>query len=98
MSAYAIWDNVEVTEPSRLEEYKTRVAPIVEKFGGRYVVLGGRFEVVEGEWPLTYPVIIEFPNFDTAMRWYHSEEYAVLKALRRSASRGNAVFIEGLTD
>jgi len=32
-----------------MEEYKSRVSPIVEKFGGRYLVIGGAFEVVELE-------------------------------------------------
>ena len=96
MSAYCIWDNVEVRDPARLEEYKAAVAPIVEKYGGRYVAVGGRFDVVEGSWPLTYPVIIEFPSLAAAHRWYDSDEYAPWKALRLEASTANAVFIEGL--
>jgi len=30
------------------DEYRSRVAPTVEKFGGQYLVRGGPFEVVEG--------------------------------------------------
>jgi len=96
MSAYCFFDNLEVTHPAKLEEYKNRVAPIVEKYGGRYIVIGGKMEVVEGNWRPTYPVIIEFPSLEQAYSWYGSDEYRELKALRLSAVRSNAVFIEGL--
>ncbi|WNG50953.1 DUF1330 domain-containing protein [Archangium minus] len=96
MSAYCFFDNLEVLHPAGLEEYKRRVAPVVEKYGGRYVVLGGRTEVVEGCWRPTYPVVIEFPSLAQANLWYDSEEYRELKALRLSSTRSNAVFIQGL--
>lgn len=96
MSAYCFFDNLEVSDPAKLEEYKNRVAPIVEQYGGCYIVLGGRMDVVEGRWQPTFPVIIEFPSLEQAYRWYGSDEYRELKALRLSAVRSNAVFIEGL--
>jgi uncharacterized protein (DUF1330 family) len=40
-------------------------------------------------------VIIEFPSADQARRWYHSEDYRALLALRRRATRGDAVLLEG---
>jgi uncharacterized protein (DUF1330 family) len=96
MSAYCLFDNLEVNDISKLKEYKARVAPIVQQYGGRYVVLGGKVELVEGTWKPTFPVMIEFPTLEQAHRWYHSEEYRELKALRLSAGRFNAVFMEGL--
>lgn len=95
MSAYCFFDNLEVIDPEKLEEYKVRTAPIVKKFGGRYIVLGGTCDVVEGSWSPTFPVIIEFPNLAKAYSWYNSEEYKELKSLRFSAVKTNAVFIEG---
>ena len=96
MSAYCLFDNLEVTDPTRLEEYKNRALPVVEHYGGRYVVLGGKFDTIEGEWRPTFPVMIEFPSLEQAYRWYDSDEYQELKALRLSAVRSNAVFIEGI--
>ena len=96
MSAYCFFDNLEVTDAAKLEEYKNRVAPVVEKYGGRYIVLGGKMDVVEGDWQPVFPVIIEFSSLEQAHRWYASDEYRELKALRLSAVRSNAVFIEGL--
>ncbi len=96
MAAYCIFDNLEVRDVAKLEEYKTNAGPIVEKYGGKYVVLGGKVELMEGEWRPTFPVIIEFPNLAAANQWYESDEYRDLKALRLSAVKSNAVFIEGL--
>ena len=96
MSAYVLFDNIAVTDPSALEQYKQDVRPIVEQFGGRYVTLGGPSEVVEGTWSLAFPVMLEFPTAEQARAWYHSEAYRPLKALRQSAVVCNGVIIEGL--
>lgn len=96
MPAYCLLDNLEITDPEKLAQYKLKVAAVVRAYAGRYVVLGGKAELVEGSWKPTFPVMIEFPSFEQAQRWYHSEEYRVLKALRLSAGRFNAILIEGL--
>jgi uncharacterized protein (DUF1330 family) len=91
MSGYALFDNLEVIDAESLEEYKRRVAPVVEAHGGKYVVLGGEVDVVEGSVSFTFPVLIEFPSVEAARRWYDSEAYRELKALRLRASRSNGV-------
>lgn len=89
-------DNLEVIDAAKLEEYKQKTAPLVEQYGGRYVVLGGKVDRMEGSWRPTFPVMIEFPSLERAHEWYASADYARLKALRLSAVRSNAVFMEGL--
>lgn len=96
MSAYCLFDNLETIDSAKLEDYKRQAAPVVEHYGGRYVVLGGPFDIVEGEWGPTFPVIIEFPSLKQAYRWYNSDEYQALKAVRLSAVKSNAVFMEGI--
>ena len=96
MPAYCFFDNIKVDDPFKLEEYKKSVVPVVEKYGGRYIVFGGQTDVVEGNWKPVYLVILEFSNLEQAYQWYNSEEYRELKALRLSAGQFNAVFIEGL--
>lgn len=97
MPAYCLFDNLEVVDGGKLEEYKSRVLPIVQRYGGRYVVLGGKVDLMEGTWRPTFPVMIEFPDMARAHEWYASDEYSTLRALRLSAVRSNAVFLEGLT-
>lgn len=94
MPAYCLFDNVQIDNYEKLEEYKIGVAPIVEKFKGRYVTLGGRIEVKEGNWKPTFPVMLEFPSLKEAEAWYDSKEYKPFKELRKSAGVYIAVFFE----
>lgn len=94
--AYCLFDNLEVLDAEKLEDYTTRAAPVVERFGGRYLVIGGKAQVVEGDWAPVFPVMIQFPSLARAFEWYESEEYRDLKHLRHEAVRCNAVFIESI--
>ncbi len=98
MPAYCILDIREIIDPAGLEAYRGRVRATVEQYGGRYLFVGGRFEVVEGDWRPTFPVLIEFPSPAHARRWYGSDEDRRLKALRLAATRRHAVFMEGLPE
>lgn len=94
MSAYCFFDILEVTDAEKMETYRAGVVATVHQYGGRYVVIGGPLEVVEGHWRPAFPVMLEFPSLDAARRWYQSPEYEPLKALRLAATRGNAVFMD----
>lgn len=61
-AAYCIFDVLPGTDPQKMEAYRSRVFATVEQYGGRYVVLGGKFDVVEGDWRPVFLVIIEFPR------------------------------------
>jgi uncharacterized protein (DUF1330 family) len=91
----AFFDVREVTDRAKVDQYLTGVFDTVEQYGGRYLVLGGKSELVEGDWQPVYPVIVEFADSKQARRWYSSPEYEPLKALRLAGTRSNAVFLEG---
>jgi ubiquinone/menaquinone biosynthesis C-methylase UbiE/uncharacterized protein (DUF1330 family) len=97
MSAYCFFDVREITDHTKVEQYLKGVFATVEQYGGRYLVLGGKSELVEGDWHPVYPVIVEFSDNKQAQRWYSSPEYEPLKALRLAGTRSNAVFLEGAT-
>lgn len=94
MPAYVIAD-VSVTDPAGFEEYRKHVPATLEKYGGRYVVRGGRHEKLEGSWQPSRLVILEFPSMEQAKRWYECEEYRDPKALRMKSAKTNAVLVEG---
>lgn len=96
MPAYCMFDVREIVDSEKMEAYRRRVSPTVERHGGRYVAIGGPFDVVEEGWSPVFPVVIEFPDLEAARRWYDSEDYRELKALRREAAKSGAVFIGGL--
>lgn len=94
MSAYVIVD-IEVTDPEAYEDYRSQVPPLVAKYGGKYLVRGGAFEILEGDWTLNRLVVIEFPSITAAKEFYDSEEYSPVKAIRLKATKSNLVVVEG---
>lgn len=87
---------ITVTDPDLYPEYVARVQPIIEQFGGEFLVRGGRSESYEGTPPGERNVIIRFPSFARAKEWYHSDEYAEAKALRMAASTSVQTIVEGV--
>jgi len=96
MPAYFLVDIRKIEDAALMDAYRARVRPVVEKFGGRYLVIGGPFEVVEGNYQPVYPVLLEFPSMSEARRWYESDEYRELKQMRLEATIGNGVFMAGV--
>jgi uncharacterized protein (DUF1330 family) len=96
MAAYCYFDILETKDTHKMEIYKEHVLATVDQYGGRYLVIGGPCDLVEGTSKPKYPIVIEFPGMDQAYHWYNSEECKALKALRQEAVEANAVFIQGL--
>ena len=85
-----------VTNPEDYKEYVTKVTPIVEKFGGEYLVRKGEHQCVEGENKYPRIVIIKFPSYDKALEWYNSEEYKPIRQIRLNNSEGSNIIIKGV--
>jgi uncharacterized protein (DUF1330 family) len=95
MPAY-VFANIRVDDPIAYEHY-TRIVPgTIESFGGRYLARGGRAEVLEGDIEPGRTIILEFPTFEDAQRWYSSPEYCPAKEMRQSCARGELVIVDGV--
>ena len=68
MSAYYLVDVREIKDAAKMDDYRKRIGAVVEAFGGRYVVRGGPFQVLEGSYQPVFPVLLEFPSIDDARR------------------------------
>jgi len=95
MSGYLI-AQINIKNENPYEEYKKLTAPIVKKYGGEFLVRGGRFEKVLGLWDYERTVLIKFPSYEKALKWYNSEEYYPVRKIREDNSEGNVIIIEGL--
>lgn len=95
MAAYYIVE-IDIQDPAGFEEYRSKVPATIERYGGKYLVRGGRLETLEGEWRPKRIVVLEFPSIEQAKRWYDSEEYRPLKELRRRTARGHIVLVDGV--
>ena len=95
MNAYMIVD-VDVRDPAVYEEYKTKVPALIRKHGGEYLVRGGNFVVLEGDWEPNRLVILRFPDIASAQAFLIDPEYQPLKALRQRVSTVDIVAVEGI--
>jgi len=95
VAAYIIVD-VDVQDQERYaKDYLPGVPATVQQFGGRFLVRGGKFEILEGEWQPRRLVVLEFPDAEKAKAWWSSEEYGPLKTIRQETAKTNMVLVEG---
>ena len=87
---------ITVTDPETYPKYVALVQPILNKYGGEFLVRGGRSESYEGTPPGERNVVIRFPSYEAAQAWYHSDDYAEARALRMSASTSVQTIVEGV--
>jgi uncharacterized protein (DUF1330 family) len=95
VSAYVI-SEVEARDPVLFEQYRTLAGASVAQYGGRYLVRGGKVEVVEGGPPAKTIIIVEFPSSEQMHAWYRSTEYAQALAVRQHALERRLMFVEGV--
>jgi uncharacterized protein (DUF1330 family) len=95
MAAYLIAEHL-IADAERFDEYRTKVAPMIERHGGRYLTRRGSHRVLDGSWHPTRAVIIEFPDMAALMAWYESPEYQPLIELRRGAGTDMLLALDGV--
>jgi uncharacterized protein (DUF1330 family) len=83
-----------VTDEEGYKPYAAANPAIFRKFGGRYVVRGGRFECPEGT-SRSRSVVIEFPDYASALACYRSPEYQQNIKVRQPTATADIVIIEG---
>lgn len=86
--------HVDVTDADGYRPYTLANQSAFGKFGGRFLVRGGRYEAMEGH-ARTRHVVMEFPSYDAALACYRSPEYQAAKALRMGKADIDLLIIEG---
>ena len=94
MAAYIIVD-VNINDQQEYEEYKKLTPASITAHGGRFVVRGGTTETLEGDWQPGRIVILEFPSFEQAKKWWESDEYAPAKAIRQRTAETKMILVDG---
>ena len=94
MKGYVIGE-IEVTDQKPYDEYRGQVLATIEKYDGKFLVRGGKVAPLEGGWTPRRVVVLEFPSFDQAQKWYRSPEYAPLITLRQKGAKGRLILVEG---
>lgn len=95
MPAYIIVE-VKVKDPEKYEDYKKLTPATLERYGGKFVVRGGKAELIEGKEEPQRVVVVEFENSDKAKAWWSSPEYSKAKKLRHAAAESRMILVEGV--
>ncbi len=85
---------VDVKDEEGYKPYAAANGAIFKKFGGKFIIRGGKFECPEGS-ARTRNVVIEFADFATAKACYESPEYQANIKVRQPHSVADIVIIEG---
>jgi len=85
---------VDVSSEDGFKPYAAANQAIFKKFGARYVVRGGKFDGMEGT-SRSRNVVIEFPDYATALACYRSPEYQANIKVRQPHATVDLIVIEG---
>ena len=94
MSAYWI-TRCHVIDPDVYSKYLELAGPAIKKFGGKFLVRGGKQEEKEGE-GFERTVLVEFSTLDLARQCYESSDYAEALSYSNQSSNRLVVLVEGL--
>lgn len=85
---------VDVTNDDGYKHYAAANPAIFKKFGARFVVRAGKFEAMEGT-SRSRNIVVEFPDYATALAAYRSPEYQENIKRRRGNADIELIVIEG---
>ncbi|MDC0616335.1 DUF1330 domain-containing protein [Candidatus Pelagibacter sp.] len=88
----ALYKKIDSVE--NLKYYSTKVTPIIKSFGGKPLVRGGEYQLLEGE-NFLRTVIWEFPSYQAAIECNESKEYQDGWALAKDTTERNLQIIQG---
>ncbi|NNH69953.1 DUF1330 domain-containing protein [Nocardia uniformis] len=97
MPTYAVAYMYDVDFNAELIEYIEKIDETLTPYGGKFLAHGGRQKAAEG--PANAAVVIlEFPEYQTAMDWYRSPAYQEILPLRVENTTSVAILAEGCGD
>jgi uncharacterized protein (DUF1330 family) len=96
MPAYVIATIKSVNDRRNLEEYWSRAGEtLFEGTGAKPLAIYTPFKLLEGKGPVEGVALIEFPDMESASRWYESAAYQALKQYRVGAADVEVILVDG---
>jgi len=97
MSAAYIIVDMQIADLEQYKQYMAAAPAAVKAAGGEYLVRGGRFETLEGQWQPSRVAMLRFPSFAAAKVFYDGEMYRAARAKRLGATEFfNMILVEGV--
>ena len=93
-----VFVEINIIDHKLYEEYKKLTPKTVSDFGGKFIVRGGKTEVLEGDSSHNRMVLLEFPSTDEAQAWWNSQEYTRARLIRQRAATTRMILLEGSSE
>ena len=90
---------MQIADHEQYKKYMAEAPAAVKAAGGEYLVRGGRFEVLEGDWTPARVAMLRFPSYEQAKAFYDGEMYHQARAKREGATQFfNMILVEGVAE
>jgi len=89
--------NIEIPDKNdrdSYDDYISKVKPIIESYGGSYIVRSEQVELVSGEQKPDRIIVIRFENKKQLQDCFASDAYISVKKLRESSVKATAFIVE----
>ena len=93
--AYWIAKYKKINDPQALVRYAEKAKKIIELYGGKALVRGGKYITFEGE-NFIRTVIWEFENINIATKCHESKNYQEAWALAKNTTIRDLLIVEGV--
>lgn len=95
MAAYVITQRLKAPKnPEEIAKYPALAKPVIERFGGRFIIASDNVRQIEGNGPCPVRTsVIEFPSVEHAMGWYNSEEYQAAAKIRHANTESHMIVV-----
>ena len=91
---YIIGD-IYVRDKEGFEKFREMAKPVLEEYGAKVLIWTSNAEAREGKKPGVV-VVLEFESMEKARKYYESETYQAVKALREKACDTDLLIAEGV--
>jgi uncharacterized protein (DUF1330 family) len=93
--AYWIAKYKKINSQESLNKYAEKAKKIIESFGGKAIVRGGKYVTFEGE-NFIRTVIWEFENIEIATKCHDSNDYQEAWSLAKNTTIRDLLIVEGV--
>ena len=94
--AHYVIAQIDIKDRKKYAAYEAGFMDVFTSYKGKLLSVDENASLLEGQWPATRTVLIEFPSKEEALAWYESEEYQSLAKHRLAASTSDIAVISGL--
>ena len=95
MAVYGVGIVADTKFVPEIQEYLERIDETLRPYGGKFLIHGGPYHRLEGDWSSDL-IVIEFADMASALGWYNSPQYQEILPLRANNTTSTIFIVEGV--